>query len=523
MKINKNDTIFRDSHNERDKFEELYNTCYEVIEVMIKDNYKFKIHVSKWIDFVIEDVISSDDEPRLNTLKEILKGNHLVISNFIRDKLIEHLSEKARSIKAPTTKYLQIFRSFCIVDKSPVTKNQTNIMNLFVKPVETTDLAFHLKVDKDKLFIEASLNGNYKWRIFGEYYKSAIEEAPGTWKYLVEYINLLADLCYGRNKTVKNYLEKQFEPSVLIDLLKDPSINDAYVPVLRLIHYLYVEGSDYYPVLRINTIQKYDLITDEPTINATEAINKPWTTSMNKLLTELVSKIKTDKKIRPENPAENTKLYAILNAILTTIELGFWPRIEQLEEILKYSLNILANDAESIKQSTGLMGTEKETNPLALTEAYDRVKENLQKPSHENLLVIDCKLMATRIIQAILDFELDIRIKLICHKFKELLGKEKAPEHPHGLPDLKRALEETSPSQEDTSIEPWIEDLQKLPNLKELFDRKMLELEREWDKQKRKEDADKAIEAPEDPKEKELAKVEPESTVPKTSINSILL
>jgi hypothetical protein len=32
----------------------------------------------------------------------------------------------------------------------------------------------------------------------------------------MEYIHLLADLCYGRNKIVKNYLEKQFELSILI-------------------------------------------------------------------------------------------------------------------------------------------------------------------------------------------------------------------------------------------------------------------------------------------------------------------
>jgi hypothetical protein len=106
--------------------------------------------VSKWIDFVIEDVISSDDEARLNTLKEILKGNQLVISNFIREKLIEHLSEKARGIKVPTTKYLQIFRSFCIVDKSPVTKNQTNIMKLFVQEVQGTELSFNFKYEKEK-------------------------------------------------------------------------------------------------------------------------------------------------------------------------------------------------------------------------------------------------------------------------------------------------------------------------------------------------------------------------------------
>ena len=38
MKINKNDNIFKDSPNEKEKFDELYSTCYQVIEVMVKGN-----------------------------------------------------------------------------------------------------------------------------------------------------------------------------------------------------------------------------------------------------------------------------------------------------------------------------------------------------------------------------------------------------------------------------------------------------------------------------------------------------
>ncbi len=85
MKINKNDNIFKDSPNEKEKFDELYSTCYKVIEVMVKGNEMFKIHVSKWIDFVIQDVVESDDPARLDTLTEILKGNELVVNNFIRE------------------------------------------------------------------------------------------------------------------------------------------------------------------------------------------------------------------------------------------------------------------------------------------------------------------------------------------------------------------------------------------------------------------------------------------------------
>ena len=60
MKKNEEEKIFEGRPNEQQKFYELYNTCYEVIVELIRGNYLFKVHVSKWILFVIDDVIRSD-------------------------------------------------------------------------------------------------------------------------------------------------------------------------------------------------------------------------------------------------------------------------------------------------------------------------------------------------------------------------------------------------------------------------------------------------------------------------------
>lgn len=160
--------------------------------------------------------------------------------------------------------------------------------------------------------------------MFSDFQKSVMEEASETWIYMVEYINLLADLCFGRNKIVKNYLEKQFELSVLISLLQEPSLNDAYVAVLRFIHYLYVEGADYYPVLRINCIWQKQMIDRDPQINATEAPVKPWSSTMERLMSELMTTLRQTEVLDPENLENNTKLLTVLDTVKTTVELGFW-------------------------------------------------------------------------------------------------------------------------------------------------------------------------------------------------------
>lgn len=67
--------IFELKHNEKEKFQELYNTIYEVITELIRDNSLFKIHVSKWIMFILDDVINNNEESQLALIKELLRNN----------------------------------------------------------------------------------------------------------------------------------------------------------------------------------------------------------------------------------------------------------------------------------------------------------------------------------------------------------------------------------------------------------------------------------------------------------------
>lgn len=107
------------------------------------------------------------------------------------------------------------------------------------------------------------------------------------WNYFIEYMHLLADLCYGRNKFVKNYFEKTYSLSCLISLLNTPSVNEAYVPVLRLIQHLYIEATSFYPIILINRSLKYQNIVPEPTINIFNKEGKYWNAGLEGLLEDL--------------------------------------------------------------------------------------------------------------------------------------------------------------------------------------------------------------------------------------------
>lgn len=64
------------------------------------------------------------------------------------------------------------------------------------------------------------------------------------------FLNLMADLVQGRNKTVESYLQTSYTLDVLTELLLKEDLHEAEVPFIRLIHYLHIESECFYPVER---------------------------------------------------------------------------------------------------------------------------------------------------------------------------------------------------------------------------------------------------------------------------------
>lgn len=66
---------------------------------MVRDNFSFKIYISKWINFIIEDVLVENQPSHLNLLKELFKNNEFLVKNFVTDDLVKKLADKMMNQK----------------------------------------------------------------------------------------------------------------------------------------------------------------------------------------------------------------------------------------------------------------------------------------------------------------------------------------------------------------------------------------------------------------------------------------
>lgn len=207
---------------------------------------------------IFEDVMEYNEEYQLKTLLELLKNNTMFVNNFVTDEFVSFLAQTM--IRTETDhefkeiKYLEVFRAFCICGKEVNSNNQVLILNNFIQQLPSENRGFKYKIaiekrkvenedGKQEIFVEAAVDKNVsKFRPFIDHYKICKEEYPTAWKYFVCFLNLIADMVQGRNKTVEGYIEGMITSDVLSSLLEEKEIYEAEVPVIRLMHYLYAES-----------------------------------------------------------------------------------------------------------------------------------------------------------------------------------------------------------------------------------------------------------------------------------------
>lgn len=193
------------------------------------------------------------------------------------------------------------------------------------------------------------------------------------------------------------------------DLFEREELHEAEVPVIRLLHYLYAESENFYPIEKKRKILNYNTLArseDEISIHSTLSAVKPWDSPLARVLEKLLEKLKgyRESPISPvgeENYRKNQILLTLLKFLWETINLGFWHSKECVKEILTDLLNLLRRSDE--------------------ITSYEEVMIE----SKENLLMIECKMECLNIIDLIAEYDGDVFVQFIASRFRDFEFPEK--------------------------------------------------------------------------------------------------
>ena len=309
----------------------------------------------------------------------------MVVTKFLRakdNKLVQSIIG-IFALKPPHSKFLNIFSGSCVSGNLPIVGNQTLILNEFLKQLDEMS-TFTFKYDLDypeqpqdepdrpmnptikTVYVDCFISKDHQaTRRLKEFFEeSGRIDLHQTSNYFISYLNLLADICYGKNTEARTHIEEKLRPlpndrgvlgedqpiameepsilDILVAILQDNEMNSNSVEgninlqkaVLRLITFAYIESADQNPVLRINRYRNLDQMRGEKLEKQDKFFKimgfiKQEITSFKSFYSG--DSHQGTRKEREIHALEvKNRLYTILDLFKSTLINGFWTIEEQL-------------------------------------------------------------------------------------------------------------------------------------------------------------------------------------------------
>lgn len=311
--MEKNDP--KDDRETRGKISEIFEYSYRLLEKVAANNEENRTYISRWVDLFLEHSNHINRSYIQECLVGILQNNPVSIEATINEQKIEQLIEsffseaKKQTSDTPlTTKYLRLFSTFIVCEDRVIRENQNIILHKFFKNQKNEEQSFRFKVEfKSEVDEEGSDTiskiktrevliafGKQEFFTISKFYR----DWRSKWNYFIGYVNLLADICLGRNneaiKNVTALLSLQIVTTILFDPEMDRlnkeiqeenqkaieetgepifPIANIHEPFVRIAHHLYVNNDFFSPIKRIKKISRW-YRNEDAELPAVENINR---------------------------------------------------------------------------------------------------------------------------------------------------------------------------------------------------------------------------------------------------------
>jgi inositol 1,4,5-triphosphate receptor type 1/inositol 1,4,5-triphosphate receptor type 3 len=151
-------------------------------------------------------------------------------------------------------------------------------------------------------------------------------------------------MCANRNKFAKRYVEEIFPLNILCCIIEDPEsiATNAIEPFLKLVHMAYIDCQHYTPIRRIARVREWHTIEKKNDILRTHAEQSklPENCDLKRIMDFIERYLRDFDYFDVRKRSDNQILYTILQVLKTTLRLGFWASITNLQDLLPNLLKI---------------------------------------------------------------------------------------------------------------------------------------------------------------------------------------
>ena len=410
----------------------VFQLSYRLIKHTIREYRPNELYASQWLELFIHQSMFSDPNFDLlaePTLTELIDNNKRILENKINPETIEKFVNMLKT-QSPHEKFVKLLRALTVCNGEPMTKNQDELSSLICVDEQA----------RDKLCYRAEIrsSGNVyvfvvpfnEWIELTEFERESRKRSGNTeiYKYFINMMYLLADLCLSRNYIAIDALKGTYPAEICFKIFSEEiysiEVRSAFA---KLYNHLWIDKI-YQPVNLPNYLITWEEITEE---NCKDLFRYQRSTSefdpFKVFLQDYFQKIAAQGFQKAYEDEINEMTLNLLENCQLLVNFGFYTSINEVAKLLKPLLSIL----NSMKDVTTPEEEEFRKNPwkshsFSVRSGYidgghegqgDSSDSRYNSESGGNLIKIKIKVL--EIIDKIIMLFGDLHMRRILYEFKK--------------------------------------------------------------------------------------------------------
>ena len=329
----------------------LFKLCYALIKNTIKEYRPNEIYASQWLELMMDHTVKSSIINDINaepTLTELIDNNRKILESKIKKETIAKFMNILDE-KGADERFINLLRALCTCDGEAMMANQSEIGRYLLQNKEISDkLIYPIRDNND--IVEVYLPPIKCWTRLTDL-KDMLSKADNMqlYDYFIGMINLLSDLCLGRNYIAIEQLEKVFTLNMIMKIIANDDLEKKLRCVFgRLLIHLWIDRKPYSEL----NVPNYLLIWEEINEDTSHSVliadtNFDQFDDLKKFIMMNMKKIASFGYLRAYDRETNEFTLALLKILRILMKFGLSGDIGNLIDLLP-DLIILLNGMKDV-------------------------------------------------------------------------------------------------------------------------------------------------------------------------------
>lgn len=329
---------------------------YLAIKSVIKELRPNELYASQWL-YMFADYAMKDTKNILKvkeTLTELIDNNEKILDVQITDTLVDHILDYFFN-SPPDSKVVNIIRAMCICNGRPVIKNQQKIAGILLPDRTTLDKVLpQLKInDLNQVSLENPWDDTSEAiRLKDLKQKSESIDGGRYFEFYVSLIELLRDICLGRNYHSINIVKAFFPIDALVEVVCNTQFDASLrTSCAKLAETLYIDVFPYHLISMPFKVRDFSAVsTNSSKLQLGAEIKAEDNNKLARLRTFILEIVQSPPDL--SDLLEYSDLYIqTINLCQKMLRLGYFKNFGDIKNIYDGILKMVATDwtSENLK------------------------------------------------------------------------------------------------------------------------------------------------------------------------------